>query len=358
MSSRAWAPRRITTMSLALLAGTLLANATLADGRVVRITSATVTRQPVEEREWAVGAIDSRAAPPVAAQVAGRIVRLAVVEGDAVGKGATLAEIANDEYRFGNSINQSEVTRFVALVKNKEAELQRATRLQAENLVSREQLGTIATDLEALKAQLAGARARAADSSRRLGDARVVAPFSGEVAKRYVDVGAYVQVGAAIFDLVDIENLSVRLPFPEYQAPRLKPGLTVYLSSAAATGPPVVAKVSEIQPGVTRSNRSISVIVNFTNPGDWRPGASVRADIVLETRPAALMVPQVAVVRRPAGDVVYVIDGSTVREQPVKRGERNGKLVEIVEGLKGGETIAVDGAGFLTNGAAVSVAES
>jgi RND family efflux transporter MFP subunit len=244
----------------------------------------------------------------------------------------------------------------VALTKNKQSEFERAKRLQAEKLISQEQVETIATDLDALKAQMDGARARAGDSSRRLGEARIVAPFKGEVAKRYVDVGAYVQVGTAVFDLVDMENLRVRLPFPEYRAPRLRPGLTVRLTSAAATGPPVTAKIAELQPGVNRNNRSLTVIVDFTNPGDWRPGASVRADVVLETRANALMVPQVAVVRRPAGDVLYVINGNKVREQLVRRGQRNGKLVEILEGLKGGEKIAVDGAGFLTNGATVAIA--
>ncbi len=339
-----------------LLVSLALAGDLLAEARVVRVTAATVLRQPVEETEWAVGVIESRSAPPVAAEVAGKVVRLAVDEGATVEKGATLAELDSKQYRFGSSVDQSEVVRLVALVKNKQSEFERAKRLQAERLISQEQLETIGTDLDALEAQLDGARARAGDSSRRLGEARIVAPFKGEVAKRYVDVGAYVQVGAPVFDLLDIENLRVRLPFPEYRAPRLRPGLTVRLTSSAATGAPVTAKIGELQPGVNRNNRSLTVIVDFTNPGDWRPGASVRADVVLETRADALMVPQVAVVRRPAGDVLYVISGDKVREQLVRRGQRNGKLVEILEGLKGGEKIAVDGAGFLTNGATVAIA--
>ena len=342
--------------SVALLSLLALSAVALAEPRVVRITAATVLRQPVEESEWAVGVIESRAAPPVAAEVAGKVLRIPADEGATVDKGETLAELDSKQYRFGSSADQSEVVRLEALTKNKRSEFERAKRLQAEKLISQEQLETIATDLDALDAQLDGARARAGDSSRRLGEARIVAPFRGEVAKRYVDVGAYVQPGTVMFDLIDIENLRVRLPFPEYQAPRLKAGLIVRLTSSAATGPPVTAKIAELQPGVNRNNRSLTVIVDFTNPGDWRPGASVRADVVLETRPGALMVPQVAVVRRPAGDVLYIIEGNKVREQAVRRGQRNGKLVEILEGLKGGERIAVDGAGFLTNGAAVAVA--
>jgi RND family efflux transporter MFP subunit len=343
---------------LSLFSTLVPGTALLAEGRVIRVTVATVARQPVEETEWAVGAIESRSAPPVAAEVAGRVVRLAVDEGATVEKGAILAQLDSKQYAFTNTSEQSEVARLKALSKNKQSEYERAKRLQAENLISQEQLETIATDLDALRAQLKGAEAKAGDSSRRLGDARIVAPFKGEVAKRYVDVGAYVQAGSPVFDLVDIENLRVRLPFPEYRAPRLKPGLTVRLTSSAATGPPVTTRISEIQPGVNRNNRSLTVIADFTNPGDWRPGASVRADVVLETRPNALMVSQVSVVRRPAGDVLYVIEGSKVREQPVRCGQRSGKYVEILDGLKGGEKIVVDGAGFLTNGATVAVAGS
>jgi len=327
------------------------------DGRVVNITTVAAARSSVEETEWAVGRIDSRAAPPVAAEVAGRIVRILVDEGQTVEKGQVLAELDSRQYQLGKTIDQAEVGRLRAQADNKRRDYERAVRLKKENLISEEEIGAIASELSALNEQVRGAEARAADSSRRLGDARIVAPFAGQVAKRNVDVGAYVQVGTAVFEFVDVENLRVRLPFPEYLAPQLKPGLEVRLTSAAS-GPGIVnATINEIQPDINPANRSLSVIVDFTNPGDWRPGASVRADVVLQRRPDAIMVPQVAVVRRPAGDVVYVVEGQKVREQPVRRGERNGGLVEIVDGLNGGETVAVDGAGFLTDGATVNVVE-
>jgi hypothetical protein len=69
-------------------------------------------------------------------------------------------------------------------------------------------------------------------------------------------------------------------------------------------------------------------------------------------------VPQLAVVRRPVGDVVYVIRENRAEERPVKRGLRSGTTVEIVEGLAPGEVVAVDGAGFLTQGGRVEIAGS
>jgi RND family efflux transporter MFP subunit len=116
--------------------------------------------------------------------------------------------------------------------------------------------------------------------------------------------------------------------------------------------------VTEVRPSVNPANRSITVIVDFDNPGGWRPGASVRADVVLAVRQNAVTVPQVAIVRRPVGDVVYVINDGKAEERPVKRGLRSGKMVEVLEGLKAGEVVAVDGAGFLTQGGSVDVAGS
>jgi multidrug efflux pump subunit AcrA (membrane-fusion protein) len=59
------------------------------------------------------------------------------------------------------------------------------------------------------------------------------------------------------------------------------------------------------------------------------------------------------VVRRPAGEVVYEIKDGKALQHKVTTGQRQGGLIEILDGLSGDETIVVDGAGFLSNGAAV-----
>ena len=69
------------------------------------------------------------------------------------------------------------------------------------------------------------------------------------------------------------------------------------------------------------------------------------------------MVPNISIVRRPAGQLVYVINGDKAEARLVETGHNEGGLVEIVSGLDGTETIATDGAAFLTDGAIVKVAE-
>ncbi len=69
----------------------------------------------------------------------------------------------------------------------------------------------------------------------------------------------------------------------------------------------------------------------------------------------ALMVPEQSVVLRPAGKVVYALEGNVARQRVVETGMRQDGLQQIVKGLAAGETVAADGAGFLTDGAAVTV---
>lgn len=334
----------------------LVGSSVLAQGRAIRITTAEVTRASVEEVEWAVGLIETRTSSQVASEVAGEVVNVLVDEGQGVAAGAVLAEIDSSEYQLERDRGQAEVRRLDALLRKQERELERARKLYEQNLVAEDELDGIDAELDALRQQLAGAQAQLSSTDRRLTKTRLVAPADSEVATRNIDVGDYVQTGTVAFDLIDMKNLRVRLPFPEYRAPQLRKGLPVRLTSAAAGDSVVNAAVSDIRPSVNPSSRSLTVIVDFENPGGWRPGASVRADLILSTRENALLVPQVSVVRRPAGDVVYAIDDGVAREIVVERGQRRERMVEILTGMTGDEIIAADGAGFLADGAAVSIA--
>lgn len=325
--------------------------------RAIRITTAQPARATIEEIEWSVGLIETRTSSQVAAEVAGEVVQVFVDEGQGVAAGAVLAEIDPSEYQLERSREQSEVRRLSALLRKQERELERARKLYEDNLIAEDELDGLDAELDALREQLAGARAQVDSTDRRLGKTRLVAPVESEVATRNVDVGDYVQTGTVAFDLIDMRNLRVRLPFPEYRAPQLATGLPVRLTSAVAGDSVVEAVVTDIRPSVNPSSRSLTIIVDFENPGGWRPGASVRADLILAVRENALLVPQVSVVRRPAGDVVYAINDGIASQRVVQRGDRRDRMVEIVSGLTGDEEIAVDGAGFLSDGAAVDVAE-
>jgi multidrug efflux pump subunit AcrA (membrane-fusion protein) len=178
--------------ALALLL-THAASVRAAEGRVIRITTAAAQRTAVEQTEWAVGVIESRVAAQVAAEVAGKVVKVLADEGQGVEAGQVLAEIEPRQYRYSQDADQAEVGRLSALLRNKQQELDRARKLVAERLIAAEQVDAIEADLDALKQQLEGARAKVAESERRLDKTRVTAPVKAEIAERLVDVGDFVQ---------------------------------------------------------------------------------------------------------------------------------------------------------------------
>ena len=153
------------------------------------------------------------------------------------------------------------------------------------------------------------------------------------------------------------QKLRAHLPFPESAAPRLKKGQAVILTSPQRPGSALRGSISEIKPSVSESGRALDVLVDIDNTEGFRPGGTVNAAVVVAAREDAVMVPEQSVVLRPAGKVVYAIQEGKAIQHVVEVGAKRAGMVEIVKGLPDGATVALDGAGFLTNNASVSVQE-
>jgi len=112
-----------------------------------------------------------------------------------------------------------------------------------------------------------------------------------------------------------------------------------------------------LQPSIGLGSRAVMAIVDLEDPGKLRPRATLSGKVLVETRKKTVMVPNIAIVRRPAGELVYVITGDRAEARLIKTGHHEGALVEITSGLEGHETVATDGAAFLTDGVRVTTAE-
>lgn len=323
----------------------------------ILITTAQVGTAMVETVETSVGQVESLVAPDVAAEVAGRVLSVKVEVGDAVTKGQLLAEIDAEDYRLRQGQSQAESARLSALIDQQKRLVARYETLAKSDFFARNALDDAQAQLKALGSQLTAAQAQSGEAARNLARARVLAPVDGGVTARPVNVGDYVAVGAPIVRLSTDRLLRVSLPYPEALAGVLKPGLPVRLRSPAAPQTVIEAAITEIRPTVGEQNRALLVLVDLPNPGGWKAGASIDGEVILGRREQALSVPETAVVLRPAGPTVYVIDGDQARAVVVEPGVYRDGQVEIRSGVAAGARVAVDGAGFLSDGAAVRVQE-
>ena len=172
-------------------------------------------------------------------------------------------------------------------------------------------------------------------------------------------VGAETAIGSALgYDPTRVAGAShIRLSFPQHVAAQLRIGQPVMLSNFATPNQKVRGEIREIRPALDSTTLSREVIVAVSANRDWHPEGSVRGEVVLGVRKSALVVPEQAVVLRPAGSVIYVVTDTTVEERPVKTGVVRDGDIEIVSGAKLNELVAVDGAALLSAGAKIKVRE-
>ena len=327
------------------------------------ITVTQVGSGEFEVVEETLGTLEVLADPKVGAEVPGRVVQVLARTGQRVKKGQLLAVIDAGDTILANRADAAEVRRLEALAAQQDRLLERQQSLVARGFLSKNAGDDVAAQRTAVNEQLAAARARAENSQRSVGKARITAPLDALVEVQIVAPGDYVKVGDPLFQLVAPHKLRAHLPFPEVAATRLAWGQAVSMTSPLAPGKLFESRIHEIRPGVIEGSRTLDVLADIDNrEGLLRGGGTVNATVRIAAKATALTVPEQSVVLRPAGKVVYVISDvegqKRAQAKVVKAGAKRGGRVEILEGLKGGETIALDGAGFLTHNAAVAIKEA
>ncbi len=325
--------------------------------RPVLITVAEAESGTTEELEMTVGRIESKAEPLVAAEIDGRVLSIDAEIGDQVAAGDRLAQIDPEDYRLAEQSAQSDVERLNAMIKQQQRLVNRYLKLREDEFFAENTLDAASSQLDVMKKQRASALTRLSQARRNLNRADVAAPLSGEISDRLVNEGDYVKRGNPLFRISTDDYLRVVLPYPEALSDRVKTGMLVRLESATAQGVRVERQVTEIRPTIGDFNHAVEIIIDMPNPGNWRAGATVNGELVMNRIEDAVLVPETSVVLRPAGRVVYVLNDemTSVEERPVTTGLLTDNLLEIRSGLRAGEKVAHDGAGFLTGGALVSV---
>ena len=325
----------------------------------VKPTLVTVTQiknQAVETSEESVGTLEGLIDATVAAEVIGRVIKVNVVAGEQVKQGQLIATLDASDFAMQRNEAQAEIARIQALLENQAKVVARNQALVDKKFISQNAVDTETAQQKVLKQQLEAAKARVGSINHNSSKARVIAPVSGTIEKRLVGAGDFVRVGDPIVQIVSTQKLRAHLPFPEHIGAKLKAGLKVRLSTPTSSSV-VETTVHELKPMIAEGSRTVDLIADISNQTDWQPGASVTGVVVLGEQAAAMMIPEQALVLRPAGEVVYVVRNNIAYQAIVKTGQRQNGLIELLDGLKPNDTIVVDGAGFLTDKAPVALAK-
>lgn len=346
-------------------------------GITISVVPASV--REVVERLPVTGTLVAREEIMVGPQIDGyQITEILVEEGDRVEQGQVMARLSRDMLETLLAQNTANAAKAQAAIAQQKAQLQQmlAQLTEAEAAVERARtlIKTGATSQEVLdqrergvkvstaqvtaaeemvtaaEAEAAQIKATRDEIEVRLARTEIKAPQAGIVSARSARVGAIVLSANSepLFRIVKDGAIDLDAEVPESALPRVTPGLTVAVLPAGFDTP-LDGTVRLVGAKVDPTTRLARVAVALPDDPRLRPGAYGRGVIEI-ARHQGVALPQSAVQFASEGIFVLVVEGDTVRRRPVKIGLQGDGVVEIVEGVREGESVVARAGGFLRDG--------
>jgi len=318
----------------------------------------------VQERAWqsrlpAIGTLKALQGVDLALEISGTVKALQFESGQKVKVGQPLVQLDSDVEK--GLLGTAEADLGLA-----QLDFARGSKLVGDGSISR-------GDFDKLAATQKKAAASVAQLNASLAKKRILAPFSGTIGIRQVDVGDYLASGTVIATLQDLTSLYADFFVPEQVLPKLALGQQVQVSVAAYPDAVFTASISAINPKVEDATRNVLVRATLPNPDSkLLPGMFANLQVILGQDAQQLVVPESTITYTLYGNSVYVVvpkngtDGQpekndkgepqlAVERRFVTTGERRGGLVIISKGLKAGEQVVTGGQLKLDNGTHVAI---
>ncbi|MCJ8208204.1 efflux RND transporter periplasmic adaptor subunit [Mucilaginibacter sp. RS28] len=275
------------------------------------------------------GTIDPNEKVNLVAQTSGNITGIYFQEGSHVSKGQVLVKVYNQDLIASLKQNQYQV----ALAK--ENEYRNRVLLQKE-AVSQQEYDTSLSSFNSLKAQSDVIKAQIARTEIR-------APFTGTIGLRSVSPGSYLSPQTSIATLVSTDPMKVTFSVPE----RYKPLITVNSKikfNIASSQKTFTGTVYAVEPAIDPTSRTLTVRARAANPkGEITAGGFAKINLTLDQTPRTIMVPTECVVPDIKSSKVFIAQNGKAVAKTVQTDLRTDTQIEIVSGLKAGDSLIVSG---------------
>lgn len=209
-------------------------------------------------------------------------------------------------------------------------------------------------NVRSLKASLQDRRASYDLAQKKLNDAVVRAPVSGSISERLVQPGEYIRENTPVATIVQMSPLKLKTAIQEKNAGIIRTGQTVDFAVEAFPGKTIHGKVAYVSPSVDQATRTFPVEVLVDNADrSLKPGFFAKGTVLTRVDDSVIAAPDDAVSTMAGVSTVFVIEQGKARQQQVTLGTRQGKVIEVVDGLKGDELLATSNVNQLATGTPV-----
>jgi RND family efflux transporter MFP subunit len=322
-----------------------------------------VKNEALKQTYPVIGRLIAIKAGVIAARISGPIGEMKVRVGDRVEQGDIIALLIDNSLDWRYQLSKAEANQAKAAISTAKSiydlrsqELKRLNRLKKSAAFSLARLED--KNLEVASARSAVAETQASlirsQANQKLAEinlynAKIRAPFSGVVSKRYIDVGAYVNVGSAVVDVIDDQHLEIEASVPAKRIGGLAPGTNVSFQLETAndqnqsTLPASVRAVVPDEDPLTRT-RKVRFTINLSvEERNLATNQSVVLAIPAGEERNVVSVHKDAVINRKGKDIVFIVEDGVANIRTIKLGESIGTRFVVLGGLKAGDTVVVRG---------------
>jgi RND family efflux transporter MFP subunit len=333
----------------------------------------TVTPRDVPVIHEAVATLEGFITANINAQVQGYIISRDYKEGSVVKKGDLLFQI--DTRPFQAALDQAKGNLAIAQANftKADADVKRAMNLFREKVISDQERDTYINSASSTKANIQAAEAAVRTAEINLGYTKIIAPIDGIVGIATAHVGDLVGPGTGpltsisqvdpIKAVINVGEQSFTEFITDHPDPdereRYLQGLQFDLFLADGSQYPHKGKFYAEDRNLDTKTGAIRMEVSFSNPGNrLRPGQFGKVRAAVKVAKGAMMIPEPAVTELQGNRLVAVVDGGNkIAMRPVKLGERSAGMWQVIDGVKPGEKVVVQGLMKVPPGSTVTVKE-
>jgi multidrug efflux system membrane fusion protein len=329
----------------------------------VAVATASQTDLPVVIE--ALGTVTPAATVTVRPQVAGVITQVMFKEGQMVRAGQPLVQIDPRQFQMDLMQAQGNLTRDEAQLASAQVTLARYQTLLTQDSIARQEVDTQAATVKQLQGTVMADRAAVGTARLNVGYARIIAPVSGRVGLRVVDVGNYIGAGDAsgVAVITTVSPIDVEFTVPQDDVPRIgaraNSGAALAVTALDRTRTTTLDKgtFSTLDNVVDVGTGTVKAKARFANAGGTLfPSQFVNVRLELDTIRGAVVVPSTALRQSSDGAFVWVLgEGQTVHKRKVTAGPSTTAQVSIASGLKVGEKVITEGGDRLREGGKVQL---
>ncbi|MBW2450483.1 MAG: efflux RND transporter periplasmic adaptor subunit [Deltaproteobacteria bacterium] len=291
-----------------------------------------------------VGTTEPISESTVASEISGLVENFPIREGDYVKKGNLLANLKETELKLRLKGVVAAKKRIEANLENAEKELKRLSKLKETNSIAEKQYDTAFYTYRALSQELLQNESEIELLNYEMKQQKVLAPFSGFVAKEHTQIGEWINKGGPVVTLLDLDNIRITVDVPERYSVLLVPESNLNVSIKSVSNHPFSGKIYSVLPQGDPNSRTFPVRIHLANPDHKiKSGMEAMVTFNLSTEIKALLVPKDAVVTAGDNRLVFTVNDGKAISVPVKIiGYYDGDVA--VEGdLKPGDQVVIRG---------------